>query len=216
MPANDDQVEPSPSPGEAFDTAFTWDFALDQGVVAFAVGLGVTSFTITKGVNPISATSGATGDSVGNGGETTVALGDETVPVGFTDGPFTGTFTRTAAVDEPIVFTPGTITSNVTSSSGTVLSITCAPGAGALTVTDQDGVAPSTTTTTRPPVVTTTTQAATTTTDTVAGTTQGNQLPRTGSSSNLILVVLALGLIDIGYLALSAGQPPRRRRTSPR
>ena len=36
--------------GEEFTTDFTWDFALDPNVVAFATGLGVTSFTISNGV----------------------------------------------------------------------------------------------------------------------------------------------------------------------
>lgn len=33
--------------------------------------------------------------------------------------------------------------------------------------------------------------------------------PRTGSSSNLFLVLLALALIDVGYLNLTASKSPR-------
>lgn len=201
-------VEPSPSPGEDFDVPFTWDFTLDQGIVDFSIGLGVTGFTISNGVLPISATSGATGSVSGNGANATVVLGDGTIPVGYTQGPFTGTFNRTAAVDEPITFTPGTITSTVTTNSGVALQISCSQTAGALTVNDQDGVAPSTTTTTRPVV---TTAAPTTTTTPVLG----DSLPRTGSTtSTMVLVFVALGLIDLGYLAMTAGQPLRRRRAS--
>jgi hypothetical protein len=201
-------VEPSPSPGEDFTVSFTWDFTIDPGIEAFAVGLGVTSLTMSNGVTNISATTGATGNLVGNGASHTVTLGDGSVPIGYSD-TFSGPFNRTAAVDEPIVFTPGTVTSGVVTSSGTALSITCAPGAGALTVTDQDGVAPSTTTTTRPAVVATTTTAA----PVVRDVAQARQLPRTGSE-NLVLVVLAIVLIDLGYLALSASQPARRRRAT--
>jgi hypothetical protein len=203
-------VEPSPSPGDSFDVPFTWDFTLDPTLVTTAVGLGTTQLD-TTGTTAISATSGATGTAAGTSGPFPVVLGDGLQEVGYTQGPFTGTFTRTAAVDEPIVFTPGTLTSSVvTSPSGLVLNITCTPSAGALTVTDQDGVAPSTTTTTRP-VITTTTGAPTTTT--VAAGAQARALPRTGSSS-LIMIVVALGLIDLGYLALTASKPARRRTST--
>lgn len=203
-------VDPAPSPGEDFEMEFGWDFTIDPGVEAFSVGLGVVSLTLSSGVTNMSAVSGATGSLQGNGQSHTVLLGDGSVPIGYSDS-FTGTFNRTAAVDEPIVFAPGVVTSAVVTNSGTALAISCSPGAGSLTVTDQDGVAPSTTTTTRQAVVTTTT-AAPTTTATVAGV-QVRQLPRTGNE-NLVLVVVALGLIDIGYLALSASQPARRRRAT--
>jgi hypothetical protein len=204
-------VDPSPSPGEAFNMSFTWDFTVDPGVESFSVGLGVTSLTMSNGVTHMTATSGATGSLVGNGASHTVVLGDGSVPIGYTD-TFSGPFQRTAAVDDPITFTPGVVTSAVVTNSGTALAISCSPGEGALTVTDQDGEVPSTTTTTRPAVVTTTTKANPTTTPTVAGV-QVKQLPRTGSD-NLVLVVVALGLIDVGYLALSASQPARRRRAT--
>jgi len=200
-------VEPSPSPTEDFTTSFIWDFTLDPDLVTFAYGLSVTSFDISDGVNPITATAGATGTSPGNvSGNSLVLVGDATLPIGYTNGPLSGTFNRTAAVDEPIEFTPGTITATVTTSTPSILTIICQPGAGVITVNDATGVAPSTTTTTRPVVTT----AAPTTTTAVLG----DVLPRTGTSSNLLLVVLALGLIDIGYLALTAGQPLRRRRAS--
>jgi hypothetical protein len=201
-------VTPSPSPGEDFNVDFTWDFVLDQNIVSAAAGLGNANLTISGGTMAISATSGATGSLTVNTGSHTLALGDGTVPVGFTDGPHTGTFNRTAAVDAPIVFTPGTITSTVVATA--TLQITCAPGAGALTLTDKDGVAPSTTTTTRPAVITTTSTTAATV---VKGVTTARQLPRTGSE-NLVLVVIAIVLIDLGYVALSASQPSRRRRAT--
>jgi hypothetical protein len=202
-------VTPAPSPGEDFDVDFTWDFALDPGIVAFAVGLGTTSFNISNGVNPISATTGATGTAAGTGGGAHLVDLVDTVFDGFTDGPHTGTFNRTAAVDSPIVFTPGTITSTVVTSGNVTLTIICQPGAGAITVLDETGVAPSTTTTTRPAV-----SAPTTTATTVA--VQAGQLPRTGTSSTLYLTLLALGLIDVGYLALTAARPARRRASSAR
>jgi hypothetical protein len=206
-------VEPSPSPGEDFTGEFTWDFTLDQSVVLFAVGLGVTDFTITNGVNPVTATDGATGSAPGTGAPAAVVvLGDGTVPVGYTAGPYSGTFNRTAAVDAPITFTPGTITSSVTTNGGTSLQIQCTSPGGGITVVDQTGVAPSTTTTTRPSVVTTTTVAGGPTTTAAVGGTE--ELPRTGSSSNLFLVLLALGLIDVGYLALSASRSNRGRARS--
>lgn len=202
-------VTPAPSPGEDFDVDFTWDFTLDQAVVQFAVGLGTTSFTISDGVNPVTATTGATGTAAGTGAaDVTLPLGDGNAEIGFASGPFIGTFNRTAAIDAPIVFTPGNITTSVTTSSGVVLLISCTSGGGAITVLDETGVAPTTTTTTRP-VITTTTAGPTTTA------VQAGELPRTGSNGNtLFLGLLALGLIDIGYLTWSAGRPARRRTSS--
>jgi LPXTG-motif cell wall-anchored protein len=206
-------VDPAPSPGEDFDVDFIYDFTLNETIVLFAIGLGVTGFTISDGVAPISATAGATGTAPGTDPEDHVLeLGDGSVPVGYTAGPLTGTFNRTAAVDEPISFEPGTLTTGVVTSSGVALSITCDPGEGTLTMLDQTGVPPTTTTTTRPQVVTTTTVAGATTT--TAGVGAAGELPRTGSSSNLLLALLGLALIDIGYLAWSASRPPRRRRAS--
>jgi hypothetical protein len=199
-------VEPAPSPGEDFTTEFTWGFTLDPTVVSFAVGLGVTDFTISNGVNPVQAITGATGTAAGTGSpDANVNLLD-TVADGYTAGPYSGTFNRTAAVDSPIEFSPQAISSTVTTNAGTALQIACTPPQGAvMSVVDQTGVAPSTTTTTLgtidPP--TTTTVAAG---GGGGGGVQGGELPRTGSSSNLFLVLLALGLIDIGYLAISASR----------
>jgi LPXTG-motif cell wall-anchored protein len=203
-------VEPSPSPGEDFEMEFTWDYTLGANLVQTAVDLAVESFNIT-GVNRIGVVSGATGaDSVGNGGPTSVVLGDGSVPVGYTHGPFTATFNRTAAVDEPIVFAPGQITSSVTTvPSNITLNIVCDPDETTMTLNDVTGTAPSTTTTTRPSVVTTV-PSVTPTTAAVGGT---GELPRTGTSSNLFLAFLGLALIDIGYLALSSSRQ-RLGRTS--
>lgn len=204
-------VEPAPSPGESFETEFTWSAALDPNIVDFAVGLGVTTFTISNGVNPVQATTGATGSAPGTGaaGNAVIDLTD-TVADGYTSGPYTGTFSRTAEVDAPIVFTPQAISSTVTTNSGTALSIVCTPGAGAITVLDETGVAPSTTTTTLGTIDPPTTVAPPTTTDVGAG----GELPRTGTSSSLLMALLAVGLIDIGYLTWSAGRPARRRTSS--
>lgn len=210
-------VEPSPSPGETFGVGFTWDFTIDPSIEAFAVGLGVTSFTISNTATDVDATDGATGSATGIGDSNVVVLGDGSVPIGYTDGPFVGSFTRTAAVDEPIVFTPGAITSTVVTSGNVTLLIACTPGAGTLTMADQDGVAPSTTTTTRPAVVTTTTQPDAVLSaggQNTAGPGQIRQLPRTGSSDKLMLALVAVGLIDVGYLTLSASQPGHRRRAT--
>lgn len=206
-------VEPAPSPGEDFTTEFSWDFLLDPGVVSFAVGLGVTSFTISNGVNPVTATTGATGTAAGTGASSAVVDLTDAVADGYTAGPYSGTFNRTAAVDSPITFTPQAISSTVTTNSGTALQIACTPDAGVITVLDETGVAPSTTTTTLgtvdPPTTPTTAATATTT-----GVGAGGELPRTGSSSNLLLVLLALGLIDVGYLALTASRKPRHGQAS--
>lgn len=204
-------VEPAPSPGEDFDVDFFWSFDLLDTLVDKAILSGATGFSIT-GVSTVGVASGATGaDVVGAGGPTDIQLGDGSVPVGYEVGPFTGTFNRTALVDEPITFAPKAITSTVlTQPNGIELVIACNfTGEPILTMADQDGVAPSTTTTTRPAVVAPTT----TTTVAVQSGNQGNQLPRTGSE-NLYLVLLALGLIDVGYLALTASKAPRRGRTS--
>lgn len=205
-------VEPSPSPGEDYTGSFTWDFALDPEIVEFAVGLGVTTFNITNGVNPISATDGATGTAAGTGAPAVLVDLTDTVFDGFTSGPYTGTFNRTAAVDAPITYTPGTITSSVTTSSNVALAIICTPGAGAITVNDETGEAPSTTTTTRPPIVVPTTAAPPTT----AAVGAGGQLPVTGASSSLYLALLGLGLVDVGYLAMTAGKSSKRRASSAR
>ncbi|MEO7574033.1 MAG: hypothetical protein ABIX10_16525 [Acidimicrobiales bacterium] len=215
-------VEPSPSPGEEFDLEFTWNFTLGPALVATSVDLAVEQLNVT-GTERIGVSSGVTGpDSVGTDGPTPVVIGDGSVAVGYTHGPigdggYTSTFTRTAAVDEALVFAPGNVTSTVvTSPSGISLSIACTPDGSLLTLTDQDGVAPVTTTTTRPAVVTTTTVAGGTggaTSTTVAGGSRAGaaQLPRTGSS-NLIMVMVAIALIDVGYLALTAGRPARSWR----
>lgn len=197
-------VEPSPSPGEEFDVDFTFDYALPDNLVFAVVGL-VTHFIISDSAVPVDAVTGATGGVVGHGATQQVDIGDGSVPVGYTEGPFTGTFTRTAAVDELIEFKPGTITNLTTSNNNVAIPLVCTPGAGVLSVTDETGTAPSTTTTTRPPVVQPTTTVAPATTAAVGG----NELPRTGTSSNLFLVLLALALIDIGYLALSASRDRR-------
>ena len=207
-------VEPSPSPGEDFQMTFNWSFLLSQSLVQTAVDLGQASLNISAATLPMSATTGATGsDVVGHPPATELVLGDGTQAVGYSTGPFTGTFTRTADVDNPIEFTPGTVLNTVVTSSGITLQITCAPEAGAvMTLNDETGVAPSTTTTTLPEV--TTTEATPTTDSGVQGeTAEPAELPRTGSSS-LLLVVIALGLIDLGYLALTSSQPSRRRRPS--
>jgi hypothetical protein len=200
-------VEPAPSPGEDFTTEFTWNFLLDPSIVNVAVGLTVTDFTISNGVNPMTATTGATGTAPGTGSpEVTINLLD-TVADGFTAGPYSGTFNRTAPVDSPIEFTPQAITSTVTTNAGTQLTIACTPPAGVISVVDQTGTAPTTTTTTLgtidPPTTTTVPAGGG---GGGGGGVAGGELPRTGSSSNLFLVLLALGLIDIGYLAISASR----------
>ncbi len=200
-------VEPSPSPGEDFDMEFTWDFTLPTNLVQTAVDLEQATLTIS-GDDRVSVVSGATGaDAVGTGGPETLEMGDGTVPVGFTHGPFTATFNRTAAVDEPITFAPGQITNKTVTATGITLNIVCDPDGTTMVLNDETGVAPSTTSTTRPEVVATTAGPATTVA--VGGT---GSLPVTGSSSNLFLVLLALALIDVGYLALTASKSPRHRR----
>jgi len=202
-------VEPSPSQGEDFDMEFTWDFTLGADLVFTAVDNGAASFSIS-GTESIGAQSGATGpDTTGTTPAADYALGDGTVPVGYSHGPYTGTYNRTAAVDTPIVFKPGNITSTVVVNPlGVTLNLACTPDATVMTLNDQDGVAPSTTTTTSPEVVPTT-AGATPTTAAVAGT--ETELPRTGTSSTLFLAFLGVALVDIGYLALSSG---RRGRVS--
>jgi hypothetical protein len=94
------------------------------------------------------------------------------------------------------------------------LNITCTPEEGAvMSLNDQTGVAPSTTTTTLPPVTTTEGEPTTTTTQSVAGA-GVDQLPRTGAGSTLMLVVLAIGLIDLGYLSLRYTKSVRGRGPS--
>jgi LPXTG-motif cell wall-anchored protein len=206
-------VEPSPSPGEDFEMEFTWDIILSTQLLGTAADLGVEQLQV-GGNNTVSVVSGATGaDSVGTD-DSVVTVGDGSVPVAYTLGPFFATYNRTAAVDEPIVFAPGEITTAVvTLPAGTALSIVCSvDGEPTMVLNDETGVAPSTTTTTQPPIVPTT--AAPTPTTTAVGGAGTDQLPRTGSSSNLLLALLGLALIDIGYLAVSASRTPRLGRTS--
>lgn len=206
-------VEPSPSPGEEFEMSFTWQWLVDQSLVQTAIAAGTPTLNIASGNPNIGATTGATGsDVIGNPSATLLVLGDGTQAVGYTHGPFTGTFTRTAEVDSPIEFSPGPVASQVVTEGGIALNILCTPQDGdVMTLNDQTGIAPSTTTTTLPEV--TTTEATTTTT--VDGAVQGgSELPRTGTSSTLVLIVLALGLVDLGFLALSATKPGRAGRPS--
>ncbi len=205
-------VEPAPSPGDTFEMDFIYNQVLPQNLVEVAVGVGSTELD-TAGVNTIIAVEGATGDPAVITGSTIIPLGDGTLPVGFT---FTGQgfeFTRTAAVDEPIKFSPQQILGETLTSLGILVKIKCDPQDASLVleVNDETGVPPETTTTTLPPIVpvTVTTPPATVQGDTV------DTLPRTGSgTSNLYLVLLALGLLDMGYLALTAGNSPRMRRAS--
>jgi hypothetical protein len=206
-------VDPSPSPGEDFDIDFIWDVSLPQSLVDRAILAGATSLLVTS-TNRLTPVTGATGAPlVVTGDPNNVVLGDGTVPVGYQEGPFTGTFNRTAAVDTPIEFVPGVITSAVvTQPSNVPLTLTCnVEGTPVLVLNDQTGTPPTTTTTTRPEVVVTTAPP----TPTTAAVDDSGALPVTGSSSsNLFLVLLALGLIDVGYLALSASRSPRSGRAS--
>ncbi len=199
-------VTPAPSPGEDFVVNFTYNEVLPFVIVdaAFAVNP-----TLSVDANiAIAAVSGATGSGSFQGANT-IDLGDGTLPVGFTVGPNPLTFNRTAAIDEPISFKPGPFTSSSTTSVGP-LNLVCNPQDSELllTVSDQTGVAPVTTSTTLQPVVPTTAGPPAT-----VNNTSTTALPRTGSgTSNLYLVLLALGLLDVGYLALTASNSPRSRR----
>jgi LPXTG-motif cell wall-anchored protein len=207
-------VYPSPSPGEEFNVDFIWDFELPQELVEIAVGAGADSL-INQAILEVMAVSGASGPNFSQLTDpVTVALGDGSVPVGYTIGPLTATFTRTAAVDEPITFEALDILTQAETPSGIQLVIDCdIDGDSTLVMGDLDGPPETTTTTTRPEVVETTT---TTTTAGGGGGVggSGEELPATGTSSNLWLALLAVMLIDLGYLAVSGSKLVGRRASS--
>jgi len=189
----------SPDPGDPLTMTFLWQFTLPASLVSISFDLGNTELPLSNGVDPMIATTGATGSVIGNAAPHTVSLGNGTSAVTYTEGPFTGTVTRTAAIGDPIVFTPGTTTNSVTIP-GLTLNFTCDPGdITPMTLTDQEGPVPPTTTTS-------TTVVATTTTPAVAG----NALPRTGGVDGR-LIILGLGLIGVGCLTWTAARLGRGR-----
>ncbi|MSO87335.1 MAG: hypothetical protein EXQ71_07425 [Acidimicrobiia bacterium] len=207
-------MEPSPAQGDDFDMTFTFNFVLPKNLTEVAVETGYTELVVTGG-GAISPTEGAVGETAILTDTVTVQLGDGSVAVGFTIGPQSFPYTRTAAPGEPIVFTPNQILSETPIVTG-LLKMICYPPDEELILNDQIGVAPIATTTTLQALVPTTAGPPAT----VKGTTDDAEvaaLPRTGSgTSNLYLVLLALGLLDVGYLALTADNSRTRRASSVR
>jgi hypothetical protein len=208
---NSAQVD-SPDQGQPLTMTFTWHFTLSTDLVAISIGLGLTELDFHDVNLPMAPTTGVSGsDIVGTPGPQAVSIGDGSQPVTYSEGPFSGTVTRTSAIGDPVVFTPGTVHSSVTVLGTIVLNFVCTPGGDTVPLSVVDDTSGTTTTTQATTSSTTggSTSSSVAGTSTTAGTTA--PLPVTGGI-NLRLVVLALALIDIGYLAWSAGQPPRRRR----
>ena len=108
---------------------FHWAFTLPQDLANTAVGLGTTDLSQSDGVLPMHVDSGATGaDVVGNPPPQNINLGDGSVAVSYNEGPFSGDFTRTGAIGDPIQFSPGTVTvTSTTVPGGIVLQLLCSP-----------------------------------------------------------------------------------------
>jgi alpha-tubulin suppressor-like RCC1 family protein len=123
-------ADPGPLPGDEFTIDFQWHITLSPGLVSTFVALGVDAAEMFDGVYPLAAATGASGpDVVGHGAHTALPLGDGTQAVSYIEGPFTGTFIRTAQLGEAITFTPGTMTTSLLAgSSGVVLKLICEPG----------------------------------------------------------------------------------------
>jgi hypothetical protein len=200
-----DPVAASPENGDSFDMTFFWTFTQDQTLVETAVGLGVTDLQLSNGVNPVGVVSGATGpDVVGNPPTQDVPLGDGSLPITYSQGPFTGSFTRAGNVGDPIVFKPGNISvTALPNPLTTSLNLACTPDGATMTLVDQEGEAPPTTrptTTTLPPTTASPTTAAG---PVVAAETQ-SQLARTGFHSELL--ILGIALLGFGYALSLTGR----------
>jgi hypothetical protein len=187
----------SPPQGATFQVPFTWTLGLDQGVVDAATGLGITEIGVSNVRLVAGVLGGAEGaDVTGTPPARTVSLSGGTASFG--EGPFTGSFTRTGDIGDAVTFAAKSValTANV-DLSGTPLVIDLAcqlPGDASFTVVDQEGVPPTSTTSTSGPVV-------------LGSTVAKAPLPVTGADL-FWPVVLALVLIDFGYLARTSVPRP--------
>ncbi|MEY2423531.1 MAG: hypothetical protein QOI95_3598 [Acidimicrobiaceae bacterium] len=195
-----DPVVPAPATDASFPIDFRWTVTLDSGLVSTLHGLGITSVSISGASYDALALSGATGpDVIGTPPARSVSVG--TGPVTFGEGPFTGTFTRTAVDPQPIVFAAGKVLVSATPNGfPNPFNLDCNPPEGATTnrisLVNQVGSPPST--------------IATSTTGSVLGEVinSNSSLARTGApQSTLIMVGLAMFLIDVGYLMVTAVHP---------
>jgi hypothetical protein len=134
--------------------------------------------------------------------------------VSYTEGPFTGSVTRTGAFGDPIAFTPGQTTNTVVTTLSS-LNLECNNTSVApLSLVDVEGEAPATTTTTAPAATPITTAAAAPAAPgpAVGGAAAGGgALPRTGEF-DLELAGLGAALIGVGYGARAIAR--RRKHTA--
>jgi hypothetical protein len=207
----------SPNTGDSFTMTFHWAFTLPQSLASTAVGLGTTDLSQSNGVLPMHVDSGATGaDVVGNPPPQDIPLGDGSVAVNYNEGPFTGDFTRTNAIGDPIQFSPGTVTvTSTTVPGGIALQLLCTPtGTSPMVLTDQQGATPppsSTTAPKPPPTAAPTTAATTPATGGTAGTgvEATTALARTGFHPELLYI--GLFMLAAGFTLFATG---RRRVAS--
>ena len=134
----------------------------------------------------------------------------------YNEGPFSGDFTRTGAIGDPIQFSPGTVTvTSTTVPGGIVLDLLCSPtGTSPMVLTDQEGPTPppsSTTAPKPPPSAAPTTAATTPGTGGAAGTgvEATTALARTGFHPELLYI--GLFMLAAGFILFATG---RRRVAS--
>lgn len=182
-------VSPSPAQGASFTATFSARLSLPSDIVDQVVGLGIAEATISDVEWAVHPEAGVTGEPIlarPPAQQVTLAAGR---PAGGDFGPFSGAFTRTSAVGEPVSFRFDALSVTIgVAAFGQDLSVPlrCTPVAGnVLTTVDQAGTA-------------------------VLG---RSLLPATGAGdATRQLVVLALALLAAGFVLSGADAPVRLRR----
>src|SRR5206468_2601008 len=94
--------------GAPFSIGMRWQVTLDEGLVATLRGLGIPSVEFSNAAYTTKVVDGATGpDVIGTPADRTIPVGAGAITLH--EGPFAGTFTRTAAAGTPITFAPGAV-----------------------------------------------------------------------------------------------------------
>jgi hypothetical protein len=189
----------SPAQGASFQLPVRWAVSLPDAVVKAATALKITSVPVSGVSLSAGPVSGATGPDL------TFRPPDQTVNLatnpGFSAGPALGTFTRTGKVGDAVVLAAKEVrlTARVNlGASPLVISLLCDPPATrTLSVVDSAGSAPLATPTASVLGASVTRPAST-------------SLARTGAPIWAYLA-LAVVLIDLGYLSVSATWTRKRR-----
>jgi hypothetical protein len=197
---------PSPAQGASFVLPMRWTVALPASVTGPASRLGIKTIDVSNIELVSGVTSGATGaDITGQPSNLTVDLG---VTAGFNAGPFNGTFTRSGAIGTPIVVAAKAIelTATVNLGNPLVIALICdPPAASTYSLVDATGTAP-------PPTTPSSVLAAGAPAPVPAGASATAVPLATTGGSMWVQLAVAVALLDLGYLAVSATWTHVRRR----